>query len=76
MELDKKCAGLSDKDLHCIARHIQTLVKLYWHKESMPQKDCQLCAYSNNCGVDPWDSFIKLSEITGVRISPHKGFMA
>lgn len=67
-------SDLCEKDLYCIARHIQTLVKQHWHKESIPKKDCELCTYAKTCGFDPWGAFVKLSELTGVNISALKGF--
>jgi len=70
---------LTEKDLHCIAQHMQEYVKKVMHRESKFPCACTNCTFISDCGKTPvlrynWDTFLKLSKITGVKISPRKGF--
>lgn len=68
---------LSEKDLYCIAKHIQEFVRTVFHKEKDPEVACYDCRFNKECAKNEcthYDSFGRLSDITGVKISPLKGF--
>ncbi len=73
--MEKMGAGLSDKELCCIGRHLRYFIETNWkHNENEPQA-CIECPYLNDCyptGVCTyhWQAFSKLSELSGLRISP------
>ena len=71
---------LTEKELHCLACHISQMLQFErGNFDSSHAHD--ICAYRNNCTevvrfdggravrLDPWDTFIKLSNITGVKLS-------
>ncbi|HBF6260043.1 hypothetical protein KWK96_017760 [Clostridioides difficile] len=72
---------LTEKDLYCIAKHIQiNVIKRCFREEHDILDPCQTCKYERECfksgyGYAHWDTFIKLSKITGVRMCPGAGFI-
>lgn len=70
----KNVCGITKKQLHCIARHIQEYVKREMHGESDFPNACTNCPQWQSRINCHWDAFIALSEATGVNISPRKGF--
>nr|WP_312986130.1 hypothetical protein [Clostridioides sp.] len=67
---------LTEKDLYCIARHIQTEVVEKNFKERIGIEDCCVdCKYKKECFGSGacfahWDTFSRLGEITGIKIYP------
>jgi len=74
--MENKKTVLTEKDLYCIAKHIQTEVVERGFKEKNNIEDsCTKCKYINECykngkGIAHWDTFLKLGEITGVKMCP------
>ncbi|KZL94371.1 hypothetical protein [Clostridium magnum] len=63
---------LKEKDLYCIAKHIQEFVKTNWCKDKDSKQACYDCNFNQDCtknGFTDLDSFDKLEKITGVKIS-------
>lgn len=69
---------LNEKDLYCIARHISEFVEAEKYDQQVDvAKVCYSCKYAmeSTCTeipgiLDPWPTFFKLREATGVSISP------
>jgi hypothetical protein len=72
----KELEGLTEKDLYCIARHIQEYVKTVMHGEDDFPNACVNCPHRYDTPVIHchWDAFGKLSDLTGVNVYPAKGF--
>lgn len=65
--------SLNDKDLYCIARHVNQYVEdSKAGREADAVQPCVSCKHAMNstCPCDPWPSFIKLRKLTGVNITP------
>ncbi len=63
---------LTEKELHCIARHLQNeVIEIAFRGDKKALKSCQVCDYLEECKGDftcMYYSFNKLSKITGVKI--------
>ena len=64
---------LTEKDLHCLARHIRELVMLHWNQETNDAESCAGCSAISQCAndhriVDQWGTIDKLAKLTGVNI--------
>ncbi|CDS84767.1 conserved hypothetical protein [Clostridioides difficile] len=72
--------GLTEKDLYCIGKFIQIgAIKSFMHNEKDLDFPCTDCKYSDKCFGDNresdfWDTFLKLSKLTDLKLSPVKGF--
>lgn len=69
---------LTELDLHCTARHIREYVERFMKGSTEAPNACDGCSYLFKCtgvdgALDPWPSFWKLSDLTGVVISPFRG---
>lgn len=63
---------LNEKDLYCIAKHIQEFIRKNWCKDENYKGSCYDCKFNKDCaknGFTHIDTFIKLENITGVKIS-------
>lgn len=62
---------LSEKDLYCIARHIQGFVEDCKNAAVADfGRPCEECKYNDCCDFDVWPTFGRLSVLTNVEISP------
>lgn len=62
---------LTEKDLHCIARHLQNeVMQIAFRGNREASTSCQVCDYLEECrdNFTHIDTFIKLSKITNVKI--------
>lgn len=63
----------TDKDMHCISRHIQVdVIMISWYGAKEVPNACELCNYSKECLDDnnmfDWHkAFYKLSKKTGIK---------
>ncbi|ENY8737977.1 TPA: hypothetical protein ACG3IZ_003561 [Clostridioides difficile] len=63
---------LTEKDLHCIARHLQNeVLEIAFRGNREAPTSCEVCDYLQECKdyFTHIDTFSKLSKITGVKIS-------
>lgn len=71
---------LTEKDLYCIGKFIQIgVIKSFMHNEKGLDFPCTDCKYLDKCFGDNresdfWDTFLKLSKLTDLKLSPFKGF--
>lgn len=64
---------LGVKDYHCIARHLKIFLQNCRNEEVADYvAACVECPYVNGecVPIDPWPSFVKLSSLSGVDLSP------
>ncbi|MCU5949052.1 hypothetical protein H3U19_19235 [Clostridioides difficile] len=62
---------LTEKELHCIARHLQNeVMEMVFRGNIEAPTSCEVCDYLQECKgyFTHIDTFIKLSEMTGVDI--------
>ena len=63
---------LTEKDLHCLARHLDEFVDRCWHELKEVPNACVNCWFVKQCEhpeshvVSPWESIGKLNIITGI----------
>ncbi|HGL6935011.1 hypothetical protein O0E53_18785 [Clostridioides difficile] len=71
---------LTEKDLYCIGKFIQIgAIKSFMHNEKDLDFPCKDCKYLDKCFGDNresdfWDTFLKLSKLTDLKLSPFKNF--
>ena len=69
---------LTEKDLHCVARHLAEMVDRKWHHKKGVKDACQVCRFYEQCRdektgtLDPWEAFEKMAKITGVHLCKWK----
>ncbi|MFQ4188151.1 hypothetical protein C3O92_16330 [Clostridioides difficile] len=66
-----KTVELTEKELHCIARHLQNeVMEMVFRGNREAPISCEVCDYLQECEdyFTHIDTFIKLSEMTGVDI--------
>lgn len=66
-----KTVELTERDLHCIARHLQNeVLEIAFRGNREAPTSCEVCDYFEECKdyFTHIDTFIKLSEMTGVDI--------
>jgi len=63
---------LTEKDLQCITRRMQELIRIRCFRESEEVlfKNCETCPYNDGCHHGLYDSIQKMAAITGVFITP------
>lgn len=67
---------LSEKDLYCIAKHLQIFVKKYYHDQDVSDSTiCEKCSHIKECTqnysrvIDPYPSLKKIANMAEVKIS-------
>ncbi|EGT4968474.1 hypothetical protein M1078_18315 [Clostridioides difficile] len=67
---------LTEKELHCIARHLQNeVMEMVFRGNIEAPTSCEVCDYLQECKGDftcMYHSFTKLSKITGVKVTAFK----
>ncbi len=77
MTLCRETPEITEKDWHCVANHINELVKNHWQHGDKHINACEACRKIEECMgggklLDCWRTFKKITEITGVDIMLRK----
>ncbi len=65
---------LTEKELFCIARHLKRYVEVLIHNHVDFPDPCSYCPHGHACSerrfAFAWETLLKLSNITGIHMSP------